>query len=148
MKICFMVPSNSNGDSAGEVVKYKCNNIWLIFIITVSIFHYRLFFVIPLIATATASEEASVSAVIFSQLRSPVRSGTEEFLKRSLTHWCGHIDLGFYNSNSNISSMEKTVPIPSTPTGRVMWSIWSNNHNVISRSNNVCCPMRILDVCC
>ena len=49
--------------------------------ITVSIFHHRLYIVIPLIATATESEEDSVSAVMFSQFRSPVRSGTEEFLK-------------------------------------------------------------------
>ena len=44
-------------------------------------FHHRLYFVIPLVAIATESEKASVSAVIFSQFRSPVRSGTEVFLK-------------------------------------------------------------------
>ena len=85
---CLMVPLNSNGDSADEVVTYRFNYMINICIseIIVSIFHHHLFFVIPLIAIATESEIDSVSAVIFSQLRSPVRSGTEEFLKRSLTH--------------------------------------------------------------
>ena len=87
---CLMVPLNSNGDSADEVVTYRFNYMINICIseltIIVSIFHHHLFFVIPLIAIATESEIDSVSAVIFSQSRSPVRSGTEEFLKRSLTH--------------------------------------------------------------